>query len=342
MEALVIDRATESQSGNGTTKSLEQTWLQLDGLQVSCEIPPDIAQIAGKATLDYNPAHFDREYAASTQFKKPLVHGVVPLAMIIGLARVHDLSLARFKLRFTHPLFPADRLSIGLSRIPGVQESDENNFAAEARLKPQGRVNGNAVPIIGECELSLYPSKSNRTDLESDAQNRAARPGLYKILQKRIRDHIVIFNPNGDVQPTLPPIEEIKPGYQFITETVVTDQMSEAAALLAKGEASPELFPPFSVSRLLASMGGEDGHNATIIFTYLEGELTHRQHILMAEGSPYITALTVESNKPKRDAEDRLRGYTLSTSYWVRDVWGRLIGRGHAGILTACWPYSKG
>lgn len=338
MEALVVDHPSVS---NGADKLAEASGLQLDEVRASCQIPLDIAQTAGKATLDYNPAHFNPEYAQKTQFKKPLVHGVVPLAMIFGLARLYGLSPDRFKLKFTHPVFLGDHLSIGLLRIPDDGESDEYNFAAEARLKPKSKVNGQAVPVIGECELSLHKLEKTFLDLESDIQNRNVRPELCKILQNKIRDRIAILNPNGEVQSNLPPIAEISPGYQFVTETVVTDRMIEATKEITGTPAMVELFPPFSVSRLLASLGGEDGHNATTIFYYLDGELTHRQHALMADGSPYITSLTVESVKPKYDNGDRLKGHSLTTSYWVRDVWGRLIGRGHAGILAACWPYSK-
>ncbi|MFM2048972.1 MAG: hypothetical protein RI955_1520, partial [Bacteroidota bacterium] len=39
-------------------------------------------ELYGKVTGDYNPIHFDEEYAKTTRFKKNIVHGMFILGLI--------------------------------------------------------------------------------------------------------------------------------------------------------------------------------------------------------------------------------------------------------------------
>ncbi|MCZ6605491.1 MAG: MaoC family dehydratase [Alphaproteobacteria bacterium] len=66
-------------------------------------------------TMNTHPIHFDRAYAAATEFGKPLVNSALTLAMVTGMS-VRDLSqkavanLGWDKVRLTAPVFPGDTI----------------------------------------------------------------------------------------------------------------------------------------------------------------------------------------------------------------------------------------
>lgn len=66
-------------------------------------------------TMNTHPAHFDYEFAAKTEFKKPLVCSPLTVALMVGMS-VSDTSqkavanLGWDKIKLTHPLFPGDTL----------------------------------------------------------------------------------------------------------------------------------------------------------------------------------------------------------------------------------------
>lgn len=65
-------------------------------------------------TLNTNPIHFDAEYAASTEWKRPLVDSTFTLALVTGLS-VTDVSergvnLGWREVRLTAPVFAGDTI----------------------------------------------------------------------------------------------------------------------------------------------------------------------------------------------------------------------------------------
>lgn len=66
-------------------------------------------------TMNTHPAHFDYNFAAKTEFKKPLVCSPLTVALMVGMS-VSDVSqkavanLGWSDIRLTHPLFPGDTL----------------------------------------------------------------------------------------------------------------------------------------------------------------------------------------------------------------------------------------
>ena len=64
-------------------------------------------------TMNTNPIHFDAEYAAKTEFKRPLVNSCFTLALVTGQS-VTDLTvnavanLGWDDVKLTHPLFEGD------------------------------------------------------------------------------------------------------------------------------------------------------------------------------------------------------------------------------------------
>lgn len=66
-------------------------------------------------TMNTHPAHFDYNFAAKTEFKKPLVCSPLTVALMVGMS-VSDVSqkavanLGWQDIRLTHPLYPGDTL----------------------------------------------------------------------------------------------------------------------------------------------------------------------------------------------------------------------------------------
>lgn len=66
-------------------------------------------------TMNTHPAHFDYNFAAKTEFGKPLVCSPFTVALMVGMS-VSDVSqkavanLGWRDIRLTHPLFPGDTL----------------------------------------------------------------------------------------------------------------------------------------------------------------------------------------------------------------------------------------
>jgi itaconyl-CoA hydratase len=66
-------------------------------------------------TMNTHPLHFDYEFAAKTEFKKPLIASPLTVAILVGMS-VSDVSqkavanLGWNDITMTHPLFPGDTL----------------------------------------------------------------------------------------------------------------------------------------------------------------------------------------------------------------------------------------
>jgi itaconyl-CoA hydratase len=65
-------------------------------------------------TLNTNPIHFDAEYAASTEWKRPLVDSTFTLALVTGLSVVdvseHAINLGWREVRLTSPVHAGDTI----------------------------------------------------------------------------------------------------------------------------------------------------------------------------------------------------------------------------------------
>jgi 3-oxoacyl-[acyl-carrier protein] reductase len=79
------------------------------------EITRDDVTSFANLTGDHNPLHMDQAYAATTDYKKPIVHGLLVAAPISTLAG-HLLPgkrclLLEVSTKFLRPVFPGDRLT---------------------------------------------------------------------------------------------------------------------------------------------------------------------------------------------------------------------------------------
>jgi itaconyl-CoA hydratase len=65
-------------------------------------------------TLNTNPIHFDAEYAATTEWKRPLVDSTFTLALVTGLSVTdvseHAVNLGWREVRLTAPVFAGDTI----------------------------------------------------------------------------------------------------------------------------------------------------------------------------------------------------------------------------------------
>jgi acyl dehydratase len=101
-------------------------------------------------TLATNPIHFDAQYAARTEFGRPLVNSCFTLALVTGLS-VQDLSqnavnLGWDQVRLPHPVFEGDTL-YARSEVVEVRESRSRPGMGIVRVKTTG-YNQDGVVVI--------------------------------------------------------------------------------------------------------------------------------------------------------------------------------------------------
>ena len=102
-------------------------------------------------TMNTNPIHFDSEYAAATEFKKPLVNSCFTLALVTGQSVV-DLTingvanLGWDAIKLPHPLFEGDTIR-SKSEVLEIRDSKSRPNAGIVRVKTTG-MNQQGVPVI--------------------------------------------------------------------------------------------------------------------------------------------------------------------------------------------------
>lgn len=108
-------------------------------------------ELFGEITNDYNPAHFDSEYAKGTMFKKRISHG-----MFVGslFSKVFGMDLPgqgsiylSQSLRFRRPVFFEDEITASV-KVVSIDEV-KNRVKFECTATNQN----DEVVIIGEAEL---------------------------------------------------------------------------------------------------------------------------------------------------------------------------------------------
>jgi len=101
-------------------------------------------------TMNTNPIHFDAEYAAKTEFGRPLVNSCFTLALVTGQS-VTDLTvnavanLGWEAVKLPHPLFEGDTVR-SRSEVLDTRESKSRPHVGIVRVKTTGvNQDGNAV-----------------------------------------------------------------------------------------------------------------------------------------------------------------------------------------------------
>jgi itaconyl-CoA hydratase len=102
-------------------------------------------------TMNTNPIHFDAEYAAKTEFERPLVNSCFTLALVTGQS-VTDLTvnavanLGWDEVRLPHPLFEGDTVR-SKSEVLETRESKSRPHVGIVRVKTTG-MNQHGQPVI--------------------------------------------------------------------------------------------------------------------------------------------------------------------------------------------------
>ena len=117
-------------------------------------------------TNNTNQIHFNADYAARTEFKKPLVNSALTLAVTAGLG-VSDLSENGFALgwdyiKLPNPVFPGDTL-YSESEVISVRESKSRPEQGIVKVRTRG-VNQDGLVVI-EYERSVMVWKKRHAPL---------------------------------------------------------------------------------------------------------------------------------------------------------------------------------
>lgn len=128
------------------------------------------AQLFAAITLNTHPLHIDREYAAATEFGRPVVCSGFTIALLIGLSQtdigqklVADLGWG--EVRLSLPVFPGDTL-YGETEVLEMRDSQSRPDAGVVTVQTTGRNQEGRVVCTLQRTL-LIAKRSN--DLETRA-----------------------------------------------------------------------------------------------------------------------------------------------------------------------------
>ncbi|MFM2225683.1 MAG: hypothetical protein RJA07_1885 [Bacteroidota bacterium] len=111
-------------------------------------------ELYGKVTGDYNPIHFDEEYAKTTRFKKNIVHGMFILGLISNAIGNHLPGIgsiyAAQQIKFTLPVFIDDTITVMIT-IKEI-EIDKFKFILSTTCTNQN----NEIVLDGEAKIYNY------------------------------------------------------------------------------------------------------------------------------------------------------------------------------------------
>ena len=129
-----------------------------NALEVGAELPTLVKEVTQEkvnryadASGDHNPLHVDPEFAATTQFKGTIAHGMLVLAylseMLTAAFGQRWLDSGRLKIRFRAPARPGDTItSTGtVTRVEGENVSctiECKNQTGEVLISGQAEVSG--------------------------------------------------------------------------------------------------------------------------------------------------------------------------------------------------------
>ena len=124
-------------------------------------------------TMNTRPLHFDAEYAAKTEFGKPLVNSCLTLSIVAGMS-VSDLSqkatanLGWDKVRLTAPVFAGDTL-YAKSEVLEVRESKSRPKEGVVTVRTTGKKADGTVFMTYEAAFPC-PSAATRSTTSPDIE----------------------------------------------------------------------------------------------------------------------------------------------------------------------------
>ena len=118
-------------------------------------------------TMNTHPLHFDVEYAANTEFGRPLVNSALTLAIVAGMS-VCDLSqkaianLGWTDIRLTAPVFPGDTL-YAESEVLSKRESKSRPTQGIVSARTVG-MNAAGTVVMTNDRSFLVPKRGHGVD----------------------------------------------------------------------------------------------------------------------------------------------------------------------------------
>ena len=122
-------------------------------------------------TMNTHPLHFDTEYAAKSEFGKPLVNSCLTLSIVAGMS-VSDLSqkaignLGWDKIKLSAPVFAGDTI-YAESEVLGKRESKSRPTQGIVTVRTTGTKADGTVFMSYECSF-LVPKRGHGVDDEAN------------------------------------------------------------------------------------------------------------------------------------------------------------------------------
>jgi len=111
-------------------------------------------------TMNTHPLHFDAQYAARTEWKRPLVNSTLTLAVVTGMSvtstsRNAVANLGWDKVRLTHPVFVGDTI-YAESRVLAKRDSTSRPEQGVVTVETTGRNQDGVAFITFERTFLVY------------------------------------------------------------------------------------------------------------------------------------------------------------------------------------------
>lgn len=122
-------------------------------------------------TMNQHPLHFDKEYAAHSEFGKPLVNSCLTLSMVAGMS-VSDISqkavanLGWDKIKLTAPVFVGDTI-YAESEVLTVRQSDSRPTHGIVSVKTTGKKADGSIFMTYERTV-MVPKRGHAVDDVAD------------------------------------------------------------------------------------------------------------------------------------------------------------------------------
>ncbi len=122
-------------------------------------------------TMNQNPLHFDKEYAAKSEFGRPLVNSCLTLSIVAGMS-VSDLSqkaianLGWDKIRLTAPVFVGDTI-YAESEVLAVRDSRSRPNRGIVTVRTTGKKVDGTVFMTYERTM-MIPKRGHGVDDQAD------------------------------------------------------------------------------------------------------------------------------------------------------------------------------
>src|SRR5271168_2206811 len=150
-EDFTVDDIYEHRPGRTITES-DNTWFTL-------------------LTMNKHPLHFDKVYAAKSEFKQPLVNSCLTLSMVVGMS-VSDISqkaignLGWNDIKLTAPVFVGDTI-YAESEVLSKRESAKRPTQGVVSVKTVGKKADGTVFMTYERSV-LVPKRGHAVDDRAD------------------------------------------------------------------------------------------------------------------------------------------------------------------------------